>query len=198
MICGRVRLSFYHAPIRIYLYNKVMRRLATFLSPLLVVFLFLVACQNQPVVTFPAATPSGERIEVRDLAVATGQTVYVPAYSEVPFAPGRNLPMTVTLAIHNTDPNRPIFITSARYHGADGRLIEEFIAEPRRLEPLATAEITVESGRQTGGGIGTNFIVEWVAEEPVYEPIVEAILLNASGNQGISFISPGRVVSQID
>jgi hypothetical protein len=171
-------------------------RRATFLYLLLL--LVLAACQSQPAVTFPAATPVGDPIEVGDLAVATGQTVYVPAYSEVPFAPGRNLAMTVTLAIHNTDPDRPIIITSARYHGADGRLIEEFLAEPRRLDPLATAEIVVESGRQTGGGIGTNFIVEWVAEEPVYEPIIEAIMLNASGNQGISFISPGRVVSQID
>ena len=122
----------------------------------------------------------------------------MPAYSEVPFAPGRNLAMTVTLAIHNTDPAQPIFITSARYHGADGQLITEFVQEPRRLDPLATADIVVENGRQTGGGIGTNFIVEWVAEQPVYEPVIEAIMLNASGNQGISFISPGRVVSQID
>jgi hypothetical protein len=160
--------------------------------------LAIVACSNQPAVTFPMATPGGEQIEVRDLAIASGQTVYVPAYSEVPFAPGRTLALAVTLAIHNTDPVRPIIITSVRYHGADGRLIEEFLTEPRRLDPLATADIVVEGGRQTGGGIGTNFIVEWVAEEPVYEPIIEAIMLNATGNQGISFISPGRVVSQIE
>lgn len=165
---------------------------------LVLAILALTACQAQPAVTFPAATPAAESIQIGDLAIATGQTVYVPAYSEVPFAPGRNLPMIVTLAIHNTDPARPIIITSARYHGADGRLIAEYVAEPRRLDPLATAEIVVENGRQTGGGIGTNFIVEWVAEAPVYEPIIEAIILNASGNQGISFISPGRVVSQID
>ena len=40
--------------------------------------------------------------------------------------------------------------------------------------------------------------VEWVAEEAVYEPVVEALMLNATGNQGVSFISVGRVVSQID
>jgi hypothetical protein len=61
-------------------------RRATFLYLLLL--LVLAACQSQPAVTFPAATPVGDPIEVGDLAVATGQTVYVPAYSEVPFAAG--------------------------------------------------------------------------------------------------------------
>lgn len=179
-------------------YNGGMARLYRLLPLLILAIAGLVACGNETAGSVPSTSPSRERVEIRDLAVTSGQTVYVPAYSEVPFAPGRNLALNVTLAIHNTDLTHPIFITSVRYHGADGRLIDEYAPEPLRLAPLATAEIMVENGRQTGGGIGTNFIVEWVAEEPVYEPIVEAIMLNASGNQGISFISPGRVVSQID
>jgi hypothetical protein len=133
---------------------------------------------------------------VQDLDVVSGQTIYVPAYSEVPFTGGRLLDLTVTLAVHNTDPTRPIVLTAVRYYGADGELARDFLPEPRQLGPLASTEFVAESER--GRGVGTNFIVEWVAEEPVYEPVVEALMINATGNQGVSFISVGRVVSQIE
>ena len=146
-------------------------------------------------------TPSdqvvGVPVDVQDLDIVSGQTIYVPAYSEVPYTgAGRRLELLVTLSIHNTDLTRPIVLASARYYSADGQLVEEYLAEPRTLPLLASTEFVVPPGQ--GYGVGTNFIVEWVAEEPVYEPVVEALMINTTGAQGISFSSPGRVISQIE
>jgi hypothetical protein len=143
----------------------------------------------------PTATPAA--IQVQDLDIVSGQTIYVPAYSEVPFTgAGRMLELMVTLTVHNTDLTRPIILTSVRYYNGDGQLVREYLDGPRQLGPLASAEFVVEPER--GRGVGTNFIVDWVAEEPVYEPVVEALMLNTTGNQGVSFSSVGRVVSQIE
>jgi hypothetical protein len=46
------------------------------------------------------------------------------------------------------------------------------------------------------GGTGANFIVAWGAEEPVYEPVVEAVMISAAGTQGLSLLSPARVLEE--
>ena len=46
--------------------------------------------------------------------------------------------------------------------------------------------------RDKSGGSGANFIVAWKAAEPVYEPIVEAVMVGLNRNQSISFKSFGR------
>lgn len=163
----------------------------------LVLFIMLVGgCQSQEASLSQPDGIGSAQVQLGDLDIVTGQTLYVPAYSRVPDGSGRSLSLTVTLSIHNTDPNHPIVVRSIRYYNAAGQLVHEYIDEPRLLEPLASAEVVVESEENVG--IGTNFIVEWVAEDPVYEPIVEALMLNASGNQGISYISVGRVLRQAD
>ena len=159
----------------------------------------LAACSNglNGAGSISSAPPVGVPVDVQDLDIVSGQTIYVPAYSEVPYTgAGRRLELLVTLSIHNTDLTRPIVLASARYYSADGQLVEEYLAEPRTLPPLASTEFVVPLGQ--GYGVGTNFIVEWVAEEPVYEPVVEALMINTTGAQGISFSSPGRVISQIE
>ena len=145
----------------------------------------------------PSEQVVGEPVDVQDLDIVSGQTIFVPAYSEVPYTgAGRRLELLVTLSVHNTDLTRPIVLASVRYYSADGQLVQEYLAEPRTLPPLTSTEFIVPPGQ--GYGVGTNFIVEWVAEEPVYEPVVEALMINTTGAQGISFSSPGRVISQIE
>lgn len=148
--------------------------------------------QNEPAVS----TSSEPIIRLSDLDVTSGQTVYVPAYSEIFIMRDRTLDLAVTLAIHNTDVEHPIILTSVRYYDTQGQLLREYLTEPRQLGALASTEFFVDANEQSGG-LGTNFIVEWVAEQPVFEPIVEAIMLNTSNNQGVSLTSPGRVISQI-
>ena len=137
-------------------------------------------------------------IDIQDLDIATGQTIFVPAYSEIYFASNnRTLDLAVTLSIHNADFTNPIIITSVRYYNTQGSLVREYAPQSQRLDALATATFFVDAGEETGG-VGTNFVVEWVAEQPVYEPVVEALMINTSGSQGLSFTSPGRVINQIN
>lgn len=161
------------------------------------VLVLLFGCTDGPSMPDPTATAADEPIIVQDLDITTGQTIFVPAYSEVPYAgQGRTMELAVTLTIHNTDFTHPIIITSVRYYATDGQLVQEYLSQPQQLGPMASADFFVESGAQSGG-VGTNFIVEWVAEEPVYEPVVEALMVNTAGTQGLSFTSPGRVIKQV-
>lgn len=157
---------------------------------------FLVACT--PSDSQPITTGSFQAVTGRDLRIVTGQTLYVPAYSEVLLG-GRDLTLelVVTLAIHNTDLDAPIIIQSVRYYDTNGELVREYIEEPIEISSLATTGFLVEA-QDTSGGWGSNFIVEWVAEEPVSEPIVEAVMVSRSGTHGVSMISLGRVISQND
>mgnify|MGYP005841603703 FL=1 len=160
--------------------------------------LFLCGCASQEAGRTPSPPAVCLFFSFHDLEITTGQTIYVPAYSEIYYAGGgRTLDLAVTLTIHNTDFSHPIIITSVRYYDTHGQLVKEYLAQPQRLGPLASTDFFVEASEQSGG-LGTNFIVEWVAEEAVYEPIVEAIMLNTSAAQGISFTSPGRVIKQLD
>lgn len=163
---------------------------------LIIVALFITGC-NSSSERQPLTTGSFQPITGRDLRIVTGQMVYVPAYSEVFYgSEGLNMELAVTLAIHNTDLDSPIIIQSVRYYDTDGNVVRDYISEPVEVSPLATTGFLVEDSDRSGGW-GANFIVEWVAEEPVYEPLIEAIMVSTRGTQGISMISIGRVISQI-
>lgn len=162
----------------------------------LISLLLLMGCMPAEMTATSATLPApAKAIKVEDLDVATGQTIYVPAYSEIYYAPGRTLSLAVTLSIHNTDLDHPIVVTAARYYNAQGQLVKDFLSQPQQLGPLGATDFFVEQ-QTIGGGLGSNFIVEWVAEQPVYEPVVEAVMIGTVSSQGISFISPGRVVTQ--
>ena len=51
-------------------------------------------------------------------------------------------------------------------------------------------------GKDTAGGSGANFIVDWLATERIEEPLIEAIMVGTSGTQGIAFRSAGKVLSR--
>jgi hypothetical protein len=163
-----------------------------------IVIILLVGCTAQDSNETPALPSESEAILIQDLDITTGQTIYIPAYSEIYYASeGRTLELAVTLSVHNTDFEHPIILTSVRYYDTHGQLIKEYLPQPRRLEPLAATDFFVDASEQRGGP-GTNFIVEWVAEQPVYEPVIETVMLSTVGTQGISFTSPGRVVKQLE
>ena len=103
--------------------------------------------------------------------------------------------LAVTLAVHNADLDAPIIIQAVRYYDTDGNMVRNYVEEPVSVPPLATTGFLVEDSDKSGGW-GANFIVEWGAEEPVYEPVIEAIMVSTRGTQGISMIGLGRVISQ--
>jgi hypothetical protein len=46
------------------------------------------------------------------------------------------------------------------------------------------------------GGTGANFIVAWGAEDPVFEPVVEAVMISVAGTQKLSLLSLARVLEE--
>ena len=144
----------------------------------------------QPPVVENVRDGGGYAIEIVD-----GQTVYVPVYSHIFSEGGQAYLLETTLSIRNSDPNRPITIQSVSYYDTKGQLVEDHIKGSVSLGPLETTSFLVEKS-DVRGGSGANFIIVWDAVEPVYEPIIEAVMVGAAGVHGISFVSIGRTLSQ--
>ncbi len=128
--------------------------------------------------------------------IVSGSRVYVPAYARAfSYRNEQTVPLVTTLAVHNTDMEHPIFLRKIEYYSEGGRLLKEFIKEPRILGPMATAVYPLVPEKE-GTGIGANAVVEWVSEHKVSRPVIEAIMIS-EGTLGISFISPGYSIKKI-
>lgn len=152
----------------------------------------LTACSSgsappPPATQLPAVT-------IDDTRIIAGQTVYVPAYSHIyMWNQSQTMNLAATLSVRNTDMTNPIIIAAVDYYDSDGQLVRQYLEQPVELGPLASTTFFVDR-EDTSGGFGAAFIVEWVTQTEVSLPVIESIMINTSGNQGISFVSPGRVI----
>jgi hypothetical protein len=128
------------------------------------------------------------------LQLTKGQTVYIPAYSHI-YHGNREAPLllSVTLSIRNTDPANALTVTAVNYHETEGALLKEYIKEPIVLGPLGTERYIVPQ-RDSSGGSGANFIVEWHSEKPINPPIMETVMISTQSQLGISFTSRGQAI----
>ena len=123
-----------------------------------------------------------------------GQTIYVPIYSHIYYENSeKSLDLAATLSIRNTDLTNPIIVTSVRYYDSAGNFLKEYLDQPVELNRLASIDFVVNRTDKKGGA-GANFIVEWLSVTTVSEPILEAVMISAVGNQSISFISRGKLI----
>ena len=131
-----------------------------------------------------------------EVQLSKGQVIYVPVYSNVFTAP-RKIPfqLATILSIRNTDPKNSISVTSADYFDTKGSLIRKYLEKDQALGPLESTYIYIPEGDDKGG-FGANFIVRWAAEKAVNVPIIECVMIGAKSGQGISFVSPGRVIRE--
>jgi Protein of unknown function (DUF3124) len=161
----------------------------------------LTACSNRPVSL--QQQPSPERaaplpkVTLDRKKIVTGQTVYVPIYSHIYHHNNRDnaIDLSATLSIRNTDLKNSIIITAVSYYDTKGQLLRNEIQSPVELRSLASTDFFI-GANDTSGGAGANFIVEWIAQTMVDEPIIEAVMISTSSTQGISFISQGKVLQQ--
>lgn len=138
-------------------------------------------------VLVPLAKPSEYAPRVRRI-------VYVPVYSSLYWGVDRQTTeLAATLSIRNVSAKHAIVIHSARYYDSAGKEIREYASAPSSLAALATADFVVQR-RDTAGGPGANFLVDWSAAEDVDEPVIDAVMVGQHGNAGISFTSPGRTL----
>lgn len=125
-----------------------------------------------------------------------GQVLYMPIYSNIPSNYKQFHNLSAFLAIHNTDLNNQIKIIKADFFNTEGKIVRSFISAEQSINPLATVIFTIP--REDQSGTGSNFIVEWFAERPVNEPLIESVMIDLSGNLGLSFLSSGRIIREID
>ncbi len=138
-----------------------------------------------------------EVLKVADAGInkVRGQVLYVPIYSNIPDRENKRFDLSAFIAIHNTDLKNRIKITKVLYFNNDGKLVKDFLAAEHSLSPLAAMNFHVPQSDTSG--TGANFLVEWLADTPVSEPLVESVMLNLEGNKGISFLSKGRVIREV-
>ncbi len=125
------------------------------------------------------------------------QTVYVPLYSHI-YADERYrdkpFNLTATLSVRNTDPENGLILQRVDYYDSEGILLKKYLNKPVPIAPLASTRFIVQESESKGGS-GAKFIVIWTASKPVVEPIIESVMIGTKMQQGISFLSRGRVIS---
>jgi hypothetical protein len=128
--------------------------------------------------------------------LSKGQVVYVPVYSNVFSAP-KQVPFNLAtiLSIRNTDLSNSITIVSADYYNTKGNLVRKYYQQAVTLAPLESIYIYMPED-DTAGGFGANFIVRWTSAKEVNMPIIECVMIGARSGQGISFVSPGKVIKE--
>ena len=128
--------------------------------------------------------------------LSKGETVYVSIYSNVYLGPkSRSFEVAAMLSIRNTDPKYAITIHLADYFNTKGEKIAGYIKETIHLKPLESTSFNI-SDYDKKGGAGANFIVKWSSKEKVNTPIIEGIMLGTRSGQGISFVCPGRSITE--
>jgi hypothetical protein len=133
--------------------------------------------------------------------LSSGQTLYLPIYSKIWHGdrvvqgtyPIDSL-VSALISIRNTSLKTSIKIVSARYYSTEGKLLKEYLTKPESISPMGTLELFVER-KESEGGSGANFIIQWEASTPTNPPIVEAIHADIrSGQQGIVFTTTARSI----
>lgn len=152
----------------------------------------------QPQASTNGANPRQQVVTLdKNFKTVMGQTIYVPVYSHIYHDDGkRSFNLAATLSIRNTDMTNPIVITTVRYYDSNGKLVRQYLERPIQLAALASTDFFIDTN-DTSGGLGANFIVEWVTQTEVSFPVIEAVMIGSSFQQGISFISPGKVIKSL-
>lgn len=131
-----------------------------------------------------------------EMLLSKGQTIYVPVYSHI-YSGDREHPfyLAATLSIRNTDPKHAMTVLSVDYYDSKGKQLRSYLENPIILGPLATTRYIIKESDKSGGS-GANFIVKWKSDVKINIPIIESIMIGTKTQQGISFISRGRIIHE--
>lgn len=158
----------------------------------------LFGCKHHEKQTVEMAKFDPAHIKVKNhVKKVRAQTLYLPVYSSIPFAEGKSFyGLSAFMAVHNTDFNKPIYVISVYYLDTNGNLIKDFLqSKVDTVMPMQTVNYFVpESDRS---GVGANFILEWIADSAVNEPLVETIMVSLTSGQGVSFLSEGKILNEL-
>ncbi len=165
--------------------------------------LFTNACNAPRERQEPSIKIANEYLEInkeifKNLMLVKGEVIYVPVYSDIYGTDvSKKIKLSATLSIRNTDMENEIIVSLVDYYDTHGKRIKHYLESPIKLRPLQTVSYLVPY-KEAEGGIGANFIVEWVSEQEVTEPVVEAVMIGTSSALGISFVCDGKVLKYIN
>lgn len=117
--------------------------------------------------------------------------IYVPIYSDIYIdTKTQKSLLAATLSIRNTSFTDSLFVSKINYFNTDGTLVRSYLDKAISLPPMATINYVVEKEDDTGG-TGANFVIELSANSEDIKPIVQAIMVEYSGNKGFAFSTDG-------
>jgi hypothetical protein len=126
-----------------------------------------------------------------------GQTIYIPSYSNI-LGDYQPINLRANLLIHNTDQTHSITVVRVDNYDTHGNKVENYLAKPVELKPLAATRIAIKNPKKGDEGAGANFIVRWKSEHKVSEPLIDCIMVGSLGTQGHTFVSQGKVIAEED
>ncbi len=122
-------------------------------------------------------------------ASSKGQLLYLPLVSHVYLgAKNRPFELTKTFTFRNRDRKKAVTLTSIEYYNGEGKNLGKLLKSPRVLKPLASFQVPVKSPQKGEKKEGAPcLIVRWKADKAAAPPLVQCIMIGATGQQGISF-----------
>lgn len=160
-----------------------------------------VACNNpsksrQQVKRMPDFDMSELNQELLPAKMLRGQLVYLPVYSNVPYQIDTiKFDMSAFIAIHNTDLLSPVRLTKVLYFDQEGKLVNDYLKNITiEIPPLATRDFYVPYDDQSG--TGANFLIEWVSDTLVNEPLIESVTVSLKPNNTAAILSQGKVIRE--
>ena len=123
-------------------------------------------------------------------SLSQGST-YLAVYSEIyARSEKRTYPLTSTVSIRNTSQKDSVFINKSEYYNTNGELLTTYFDRTIYVAPMETVEIIIAEDHKQGGS-GGNFVFHWSSRNPKNKPYFEAVMISASGQQGISITTQG-------
>ncbi len=126
------------------------------------------------------------------------ESIYVPIYTDVYHIDQSKLfPLTVTLSLRNTSLSDSVYIFKADYYNSKGQLIKQHVDDHLMLAlgPLESYDLVIDKMTYKGD-TGANYIVNYGQKSGESNMIVQALMINTSGQQGLSFITNGIVIEK--
>jgi len=166
-----------------------------FLCTILFLWYMSISCQPRPVrdeVQMPSKNYN--YIDIKFDSLKMTQKVYVPIYSDIYHGSGlKRFLLTATLSIRNTSMRDSMYVQLADYYDSEGQLSRHYLNRPILLKPLESVEFVV-GDKEMHGGAGANFIVYWGTNSTDKIPVIQAVMIGTSEQQGISFVTEGAII----
>jgi hypothetical protein len=168
-------------------------------SFILILCLTAISCKNlnqRPAVNTTDFDHSTLNSGLLPTKMISGQLLYLPVYSNIPYQIDTiKFDMSAFIAIHNTDLTNSIKLTKVLYFNQEGKLVNDYLKYQNiEIDPLATKDFYVPYEDQSG--TGANFLIEWIADTLVNEPLIESITTCLKPNNTVAVLSQGKIIRE--